>query len=91
MKIIGTRKEIETVLSALPGADMFDSNLIPMDGWRAEYQWVPIELIVEDRCETCKWHQHEDIDDGYVCVNSRSVYCCDWTENDYWCSQWEEK
>lgn len=30
-------------------------------------------------CGTCKWRQHEDVDDGWVCVNSDSEYCTDWT------------
>ena len=28
-------------------------------------------------CGTCKWHYHENIDDGWVCVNSDSEYCTD--------------
>lgn len=43
----------------------------------------------EKCCATCKWHQHEDIDDGCVCVNYRCVYCCDWTDDDFGCSKWE--
>jgi hypothetical protein len=26
-------------------------------------------------CGTCRWHKHEDIDDGWVCVNDQSEYC----------------
>ena len=29
-------------------------------------------------CGTCKYHQHENIDDGGVCVNSDSEYVADW-------------
>lgn len=40
-------------------------------------------------CGTCKWHRHEDIDDGWVCVNDRSEYCTDWTEYGDWCEDYE--
>ena len=42
-------------------------------------------------CKTCKWHEHENIDDGYVCVNGDSEYVADWTEDDHCCEEWEEK
>ena len=42
-------------------------------------------------CGTCKWHQHEDIDDGWVCVNDRSEYCTDWTDYKDCCEDWEGK
>ena len=35
---------------------------------------------MEQCCGTCKYHHHESIDDGWVCVNSDSEYCTDWTE-----------
>ena len=40
-------------------------------------------------CGTCKWHSHEDISDGYVCVNDESEYCTDWTDYDHCCEDWE--
>lgn len=43
----------------------------------------------EQRCETCRYHCHEDIDDGWVCVNADSAHCTDWTEDDCGCDQWE--
>ena len=47
-------------------------------------------LIEKDRCcGTCKYHKHEDIDDGWVCVNDRSDYLADWTEDDDGCERWE--
>lgn len=41
-------------------------------------------------CGTCKWHEHEYIDDGWVCTNSDSYYCTDWTEYEDTCSFWED-
>lgn len=45
----------------------------------------------ERRCGNCLWHEHEDIDDGYVCVNRDSQHVADWTEDDSCCDHWEEK
>lgn len=45
IKIIGTKEEVETVLSALPGAGI---NPIPPDGWKTAYQWVPIEIVLDN-------------------------------------------
>lgn len=42
-------------------------------------------------CGTCKWHEYEDIDNGWVCVNVDSEYCSDWTEYGHCCSDWEER
>lgn len=42
-------------------------------------------------CGTCKWHKHEGIDDGWVCVNDRSDYCTDWTDYEDTCEDWEER
>ena len=42
-------------------------------------------------CGNCKFHLHEDIDDGWVCVNPRSRFCADWTEYEDACEEWEEK
>lgn len=47
--------------------------------------------MTEQICGTCKWHKHEDIDDGWVCVNDRSDYCTDWTEYEDTCEDWEER
>lgn len=43
----------------------------------------------EKCCGTCKWHQHESVDDGWVCVNSDSEYCTDWTDYEDGCDEWE--
>lgn len=40
-------------------------------------------------CGTCKWHEHEDIDDGWVCVNAESDNCAAWTEYGDSCEEWE--
>ena len=42
-------------------------------------------------CGNCKYHVHEPIDDGWVCVNSESTRCADWTDNEYTCCHWEGK
>lgn len=40
-------------------------------------------------CGTCRWHKHEAVDDGWVCVNDQSEYCADWTEYGDSCADWE--
>lgn len=46
--------------------------------------------MLDDKCcGTCKYHHHEDIDDGWVCVNDRSEYFADWTEYSDSCDEWE--
>lgn len=46
---------------------------------------------MERKCETCKWHIFESVTKEKVCVNDRSDYCADWTDDDFKCSKWEEK
>jgi hypothetical protein len=43
------------------------------------------------RCCTCCWHEHENIDDGYVCVNDKSSYCTEWTDDNFYCEKWEDR
>lgn len=43
------------------------------------------------RCGNCKYHQHEDWSDGWICVNTDSDAVADWTPYDYWCDLWEER
>lgn len=47
----------------------------------------------EDRriCGNCKYHVHEEIDDGWVCTNEQSRYCTDWTEYEDSCEDFEER
>ena len=40
-------------------------------------------------CQSFRWHYHEDIDDGYVCVNADSSKCTEWTSDDDSCGEWE--
>ena len=42
-------------------------------------------------CGNCKYHKHEDIDDGWVCVNTDSEYCSDWTEYTDSCDEFTER
>ena len=43
---------------------------------------------MEKCCENCRYYRHEEIDDGYVCVNDDSEYCTDWVEPEHWCEEW---
>ena len=40
-------------------------------------------------CGTCKYHCHENIDDGWVCTNVDSEYVAEWTEYKDFCDEWE--
>ena len=42
-------------------------------------------------CKTCKYHEHETVSDGWVCVNTDSSHCTDWTDDDMGCREWKEK
>ncbi len=42
-------------------------------------------------CGTCKYHEFENINDGYVCVNDKSENFADWTEYNDSCEEWEGK
>lgn len=42
-------------------------------------------------CGTCKWHEHEKVSDGWVCVNNDSEYVADWTDYDFCCEQYESR
>lgn len=44
----------------------------------------------ERTCNTCKYHRHEDIDNGFICCNPDSDYVAEWTEDYEWCSEWEQ-
>lgn len=63
----------------------------------AIYTWLPEEAKSRGkyksrkRCGTCKYYQHEDITDGWVCVNSDSEHCADWMEINNGCEEWEKK
>ena len=42
-------------------------------------------------CGTCRYHFHESVDDGWVCVNDASEYVTDWTDFDFCCDEYEER
>lgn len=42
-------------------------------------------------CGECKFHQYEEIDRGYVCVNADSPYCTEWTDYTDTCEEWSER
>lgn len=46
---------------------------------------------IQKVCGTCKYYQHEDITDGYVCVNPDSYHCADWVDKNDCCIKWSEK
>ncbi len=41
------------------------------------------------QCSTCKYHEHRNSDDSWVCVNPESEYYADWTDYDDSCEDWE--
>ena len=45
----------------------------------------------EKICKNCEYHQYEDIDCGFVCVNSDSDKCADWTPSNYSCKHFAVK
>lgn len=46
--------------------------------------------MTEERiCGTCRYHYHENICDGWVCVNDASEYVTDYTEYEDSCEEWE--
>ena len=47
--------------------------------------------MIEKVCGLCRWHEHENISNGRVCVNYNSDYCADWTDYEYTCEEWEHK
>ena len=48
-------------------------------------------MIEERICGTCRYHEHEDISDGWVCVNAMSENCTEWTEYRDTCGVWEKR
>lgn len=65
---------------------------MPMTSAHTESRKEQTMSRYDDRiCGKCKWHVHEDIDDGWVCVNDRSEYCTDWTEYADSCNEFEER
>jgi len=45
----------------------------------------------EQICGNCRWYEHENISNGWVCVNNDSDYCADWTDYNHTCEYWEER
>lgn len=42
-------------------------------------------------CGNCKYHQYEDISQGWVCCNQDSEYVADWTDYTDSCEEWESR
>lgn len=45
----------------------------------------------EKCCATCKYHQFESFDNGFVCANGESEYVAEWTESKFCCIDYEER
>ena len=73
-----------------------NTGLTPEES-KAIFTWLPEEAKSRGkyksrkRCGTCKYHQHEDITDGWICVNDESEHLADWTMFDDTCEDWEER
>lgn len=46
---------------------------------------------MDECCGNCKYHQHEDISQGWVCCNQDSEYVADWTDYTDCCEEWESR
>jgi hypothetical protein len=46
---------------------------------------------MDECCGTCRWHEHEDVSDGWVCVNGESEHVAEWTEYDFCCDKHERR
>lgn len=56
---------------------------------KSSFRWEVAAMDDREICGTCRYHRHEDVDDGWVCVNPDSEYCTDWTEYEDSCEEWE--
>ena len=74
-----------------------EDKLAEARAWLSErgYSWTSrrkgAKMSNEKICGNCKYHQHEDWTDGWVCVNDRSDYCTCWTEYRDYCEEFEER
>ena len=46
---------------------------------------------MDECCGNCKYHQYEDISQGWVCCNKYSEYIADWTDYTDCCEEWESR
>ena len=46
---------------------------------------------MDECCGNCKYHQYEDISQGWVCCNKDSEYVADWTDYTDYCEEWESR
>lgn len=42
-------------------------------------------------CWNCRWHNHDNSADEWICENPASDYHTDYTEPDEKCDDWEER
>lgn len=87
----GVRMSMKKILNFLL-KPLFDFGILPKlapTGYLHEMNVVIGEVRMNKCCGTCKYHKHEDISDGYICVNLNSDNCADWTENESCCDEWE--
>lgn len=52
---------------------------------------IPKKPIRHKCCGNCKYHQYEDISQGWVCCNKDSEYIADWTDYTDYCEEWESR
>lgn len=45
----------------------------------------------EKTCGTCKYHEHDEEYNDWVCTNSESEYMADFTDYNHSCSEHEER
>ena len=46
---------------------------------------------MDEICGTCKYHEYEEVSQGWVCTNDQSEYFADWTDYEDKCEEWENK
>lgn len=88
----GRRTSVEIYIPELKRTFIYEAKQIYFRGRITKEKEIVFMGKSKDQCcGTCKWHQHESVDDGWVCVNDDSEYCTDFTDYDHTCLDWESK
>ena len=86
----GLRTSVEIYVPELKRIFIYEAKQIYFRGYIAKGKETDFMGTSEEYCcGTCKWHLHENVDDGWVCVNGDSEYCTDFTDYDHTCPDWE--
>lgn len=40
-------------------------------------------------CGTCRYHEHENVTDGWVCVCDQSEYVTEWMDYNFCCDKYD--